>query len=634
MRHRSRRHIIPMLIFARAARTLRPAPRRSSVRMLASRMPTLELRDASTKQIVPVGNCAPLKWYACGPTVYDATHLGHARTYVTLDLVRRAAETFGGATIDFAMGVTDIDDKIIKRAAELEIEPLELARREEANFFEDLDRLGCREPTLVLRVSEHIEDIVKYIEEVVEKGYGYTTSDGVWFDVAKLGPAYGAFAEGRGTSTAAAQAAALVAEDAASISDTKRDGRDFALWKAAKANEPAWPSPWGEGRPGWHIECSAMTRAAFGQHLDLHAGGVDLAFPHHENEIAQWRGCNDDLSGTWCSCWLHTGHLHIEGRKMSKSLKNFVTVRELLDGEDGVHPEAFRIFCALHRYASTVSYSAVKLAEADAARRDLGAALQSARAALGGDLTNVPRRWTAREHELHAAHRSAQATFSSTLLEDANLPEALQALLTLATRLRQHCLEAATEQRDVVPEPVTAAAAFLASSLNDLGLVETAGAWAGVSTIKESAADGALEALVAFRGQVRKAALSATDDEAKLKLRGVVLGECDGMRDANFLVKQGLALVDTPAGETLVQPRVAEAAKPKPKAQEAAFDYADTPPAQLYAVGEFAGRYGSFDESGLPLTDAAGEPVSKSQRKKLKKRLDVHAKKWSRATAA
>ena len=112
-----------------------------------------------------------------------------------------------------------------------------------------------------------------------------------------------------------------------------------------------------------------MTRAAFGQHLDLHAGGVDLAFPHHENEIAQWRGCNADLTGTWCSCWLHTGHLHIEGRKMSKSLKNFVTVRELLDGEDAVDPEAFRIFCGLHRYASTVSYSRVKLAEADAARR-------------------------------------------------------------------------------------------------------------------------------------------------------------------------------------------------------------------------------------------------------------------------
>ena len=265
MRHRRRRHHLTMLLVARAARALRPAPRRSSVRMLASRMPTLELRDASTKNIIPVNNDAgPLKWYACGPTVYDATHLGHARTYVTLDLVRRAAETIGGATIDFAMGVTDIDDKIIKRAAELGMEPLELARVEEANFFEDLERLGCREPTLVLRVSEHIEDIVQFTQEVVEQGYGYTTTDGsVWFDVAKLGTSYGAFAEGRGTSTAAAQAAALVAEDPASASDAKRDQRDFALWKAATDGEISWPSPWGDGRPGWHIECGAAWESNF-----------------------------------------------------------------------------------------------------------------------------------------------------------------------------------------------------------------------------------------------------------------------------------------------------------------------------------------------------------------------------------
>jgi cysteinyl-tRNA synthetase len=380
-----------------------------------------------------------------------------------------------------------------------------------------------------------------------------------------------------------------------------------------------------------------MTRAAFGQHLDLHAGGVDLAFPHHENEIAQWRGCNADLTGTWCKCWLHTGHLHIEGRKMSKSLKNFVTVRELLNGDDAVDPEAFRIFCGLHRYASTVSYSRVKLAEADAARRDFDAALRAARNALSGDLSRAPRRWTDRERALHEAHRGAQKTFAATLLDDANLPEALQALLDLATRLRQHCLEAATERRDVVPEPVNAAAAFLATSLRDLGLVETAGAWDGVSSSsKEDSDDGALEALVAFRGSLRKAALAAKDDDSKLKLRGSILAESDALRDAEFLVKQGLALVDTPDGETLVQPRVAEAAKPKaPKAEApAAFDYSHTPPEELYTVGEFAGRYGSFDESGLPLTDAAGEPVSKSQRKKLKKRLDVHAKKWAGAASA
>ena len=188
-----------------------------------------------------------------------------------------------------------------------------------------------------------------------------------------------------------------------------------------------------------------------------------------------------------------------------------------------------------------------------------------------------------------------------------------------------------------MPEPVNAAAAFLAGSLRDLGLVETAGAWDGVaSKASEDSNEDALEALVAFRGTLRKTALEARDDDSKMKLRGAVLAECDAMRDAAFLVKEGLALVDTPDGETLVQPRVAEAAAPKaPKVVEAAaFDYSHTPPEELYTVGEFAGRYGSFDESGLPLTDASGEPVSKSQRKKLKKRLDVHAKKWAGAASA
>ena len=197
--------------------------------------------------------------------------------------------------------------------------------------------------------------------------------------------------------------------------------------------------------------------------------------------------------------------------------------------------------------------------------------------------------------------------------------------------------QAATEKRQVVPEPVNSAAGFLAGSLRDLGLVETAGAWDGqASKASEDSNEDALEALVTFRGTLRKAALDAKDDDSKLKLRGSILAESDAMRDAEFLVKRGLALVDTPDGETLVQPRVAEAAKPKaPKAEApAAFDYSHTPPEELYTVGEFAGRYSTFDESGLPLTDAAGEPVSKSQRKKLKKRLDVHAKKWAGAASA
>ncbi|KAH8043551.1 hypothetical protein JL722_15141 [Aureococcus anophagefferens] len=265
----------------------------------------LRLRDAATKEVVDTaaGHGASrddgvLKWYACGPTVYDATHLGHARTYVTPDLVRRAATEYGGSRVDFAMGVTDVDDKIINRAKELGLEPLELARREEANFFEDLDRLGCLRPDRVLRVSEHVDDIVAYVGDIVDRGFGYATEGGdVWFDVAAQ--------------------AALEAEDKASISTKKRDGRDFALWKGAKAGEISWDSPWGAGaRLAHRVLGDDGPRSAT---LDLHAGGVDLAFPHHENEIAQWRGASGDLEGVWCPCWLHTGHLHIEGGRCRRA---------------------------------------------------------------------------------------------------------------------------------------------------------------------------------------------------------------------------------------------------------------------------------------------------------------------------
>ena len=613
----------------------------------------LRLRDAATKEVVDTaaGHGASrddgvLKWYACGPTVYDATHLGHARTYVTLDLVRRAATSYGGSRVDFAMGVTDVDDKIINRAKELGLEPLELARREEANFFEDLDRLGCLRPDRVLRVSEHVDDIVAYVGDIVDRGFGYATEGGdVWFDVGKLGDAYGAFAEGRGTSKAAAQAA-LEAEDKASISTNKRDGRDFALWKGAKAGEISWDSPWGAGRPGWHIECSAMTKATFGDSLDLHAGGVDLAFPHHENEIAQWRGASGDLEGVWCPCWLHTGHLHIEGRKMSKSLKNFVTVRELLDGDDAVDPEDFRLFCAMHRYDATINFSGAKLDEAAAVRAQLAAALAAARGALEGKaspgrMPPAAKRWGAGEAALEDARRACERDVAAALVDGADLPAAVSALAKLATRTRQYALDARAANAAVVPEPLRGAADCLAATLEALGLPALAATGAAAPAAgaagaeAPAAGDAGLDALLAFRADVRTLALDARDDESRDKLRGRVLGACDAVRDADVFVDRGVALVDLPDGSPTLEPRLAAAPadatpKPKPPPPPKA-DLSDVPPAELFRSGEYAAMYASYDDDGLPLTDADGAPLSKSQTKKLKKKRDVHAKKWSGA---
>lgn len=603
----------------------------------------LVIRDAASGSRVLVENRnRRLRWYACGPTVYDAAHLGHARTYVTLDLLVRAARVYGGVDVEYAMGVTDIDDKIIARAAELGVSPMELARSEERKFFEDMRRLGCTEPSRLLRVSEHMDDVVNFIQDIQAQGYAYATDDGsVWFDVAKLGELYGTFAEGRGTSSAAA-----ANEEVVDLSPSlKRDGRDFAVWKAAKPGEPSWESPWGPGRPGWHIECSAMTRAAFGEFLDLHAGGVDLAFPHHENEIAQWRGAREagKRADRWCSCWLHTGHLHIEGRKMSKSLKNFVTVREMLD-EGSTTPDDFRLLCAVHRYRTTVSFGRDKLDEARRVRLEIEAALLQSRDALR-EAEAAPcasKRFGPLEIDLVKATASKRADIQAALLNDLDTPTAMAAILDLATRTRQYCVSArATANGVVVQEPLTEAAETLASTLQNLGLIATANTWYDatpantVGKQESSPLELALNALVELRSNFRSVALAAPKTNS---LRGTILEICDAARDAPALKTLGFVMLDKPDGTTALArapPNEVDNTKsPSDKAEAGGrhdkYDMVkDIAPDQLFrSAGEFAGKFSAYDESGLPTHDVEGNELSKSKRKKLRKRLDVHTTKW------
>jgi len=310
---------------------------------------------------------ASQRWYVCGPTVYDAAHLGHGRTYVTLDLIRRAAEAWLlRAPIQYAMGVTDIDAKIVARAAERGESPRALARRWEAAFFADMAALNVLPPVVATRVTDHIPDIIAYVEGIVRAGLGYVAADGVYFDVAAMGARYGKLkppnhgGDGGGGEDARGSGAGV-----------KRDPRDFALWKLARpggAEAPppegaCWPSPWGSGWPGWHIECSAMTQSVLGPRLDLHAGGIDLAFPHHCNEIAQceaFHGIGKEDGQRWARLFLHVGHLHIAGRKMSKSLKNFISIADALRGGTAspvANADAFRLYCMQHHYAATLQYS-------------------------------------------------------------------------------------------------------------------------------------------------------------------------------------------------------------------------------------------------------------------------------------
>lgn len=220
-------------------------------------------------------------WYACGPTVYDDSHLGHARTYINTDIIRRILTDYFKYEIHFAMGMTDIDDKIIKRAEEKQVNWKDLAREYETKFIRDMDLLGIKRPETILRVTEHIPDIINYITKIQENGAAYQTETGVYFNV-PTSSSYGKLGNiPVGEEDPEADITNL------NVLRGKKDPRDFALWKLVDESKPHWNSPWGKGRPGWHIECSAMSHAYFGSSVHIHSGGIDLRFPHHTNEIAQ-----------------------------------------------------------------------------------------------------------------------------------------------------------------------------------------------------------------------------------------------------------------------------------------------------------------------------------------------------------
>ena len=312
------------------------------------------------------------------PPTHPPHHTGHARVYCATDVIYRYLRRLG-YTVTYVRNFTDVDDKIIKRAAEAGIDPSTLAERFAAEFTADMDALGCLRPSAEPRATAHVGDMVQMIERIVAAGHGYAADDGtVWFDVASL-PGYGRLSR---RSLEDGRAGARVEADPG-----KRAPGDFALWKAAKPNEPSWPSPWGLGRPGWHIECSAMARALLGPVVDIHAGGADLVHPHHDNEIAQSQAaacaCDREAmpGGTdFVRYWCHFGFVNVEAEKMSKSLGNFFTVRDAV-GRYGA--PALRLFLLGTHYRSPLNFTHSGLAAAAARLYYIYATLAAARAEAG-----------------------------------------------------------------------------------------------------------------------------------------------------------------------------------------------------------------------------------------------------------
>ena len=426
--------------------------------------------------------------YVCGMTVYDYCHLGHARVMVVFDMVNRWLRA-SGFDVTYVRNITDIDDKIINRANERAITIGELTAEFIAAMDEDAARLGVLRPDIEPRATTHIDDMLAMIGQLIEKGHAYPAANGDVFYAVSSFDGYGQLS-GKSLED-------LRAGERVEVDNYKRDPMDFVLWKAAKPGEPSWDSPWGKGRPGWHIECSAMGAHHLGRHFDIHGGGQDLQFPHHENEIAQSEGAHDCK---FVNYWMHNGFVRVDDEKMSKSLGNFFTIREVLQK---YRPEVVRFFILRAHYRSPLNYSDKHLDDASQALTRLYTSLK-----------NVP----AAEVSIDWASSFA-ARFKAAMDDDFNTPEAMAVLFELATEAnRSKSVEAAGQLK---------ALAKLIGLLED----DPTAFLQGEHAVVDSTFD--IDALIRQRADAKKAKNFAEADRIRKEL-----------------ADQGVILEDSPQGTT------------------------------------------------------------------------------------
>ncbi|MBQ7035770.1 MAG: cysteine--tRNA ligase [Clostridia bacterium] len=350
--------------------------------------------------------------YACGPTVYNFFHIGNARPFITFDVLRRYFE-YRGYKVKFVQNFTDVDDKMIKKSNEEGITLAELGDRYINEYYTDAQGLGVGKATVHPRATHCIGDIIKIIEELIAKGYAYESGGDVFYSTKKF-QGYGKLSH--------LPMDQLESGARIDVNDLKEDPMDFAVWKAAKPGEPAWESPWGLGRPGWHIECSAMACKFLGKTIDIHCGGVDLIFPHHENEIAQSEAAN---GCEFAHYWLHNGHINVDNRKMSKSAGNFFTVR---DAAAAYGYETIRLFMLSSHYRSPINYSKDVLEAAKAGLQRLYTTKNNLEYALKSASGNL----TAEEEALLSELPAFKERFIEKMDDDLNTADALSVIYDLA----------------------------------------------------------------------------------------------------------------------------------------------------------------------------------------------------------
>lgn len=450
---------------------------------------TLTRRKEEFVPIIP----DEVKIYACGPTVYNYIHIGNARPICVFDTLRRYLE-YRGMKVTFVQNFTDIDDKIIRKANEEGSDYLTVSQRYIDEYKTDAKGLNVRPATVHPLATENIDGIIKMVSELIEKGYAYAAENGdVYFRTKKFSE-YGKLSH---QPLDDLQAGARI-----SVGEMKEDAMDFAIWKGAKAGEPSWVSPWGNGRPGWHIECSVMACRYLGNTIDIHCGGQDLIFPHHENEIAQSECCN---GVPFANYWMHNGYINVDNHKMSKSLGNFFTVRDVAE-QYGY--EAIRYLMIASHYRSPINYSVEVIEQCKSALERL----YNCRDNLAFLMENSPS--GEKEGEKQAHHRMEQYRdrFIEAMEDDLNTADALSALFELAKDINTNLNAATAPSKD------------LCSYAMDL-FMELAGVLGLLYGKQEKSLDEEIEQLIQRRTEARKAKDWATADKIRdeLKQRHVVL---------------------------------------------------------------------------------------------------------------
>ncbi|HAH70052.1 MAG TPA: cysteine--tRNA ligase [Synergistaceae bacterium] len=376
-----------------------------------------------------------VRFYVCGPTVYDFFHIGNARPFVLFDVFRRYLESTGYKVI-FVQNFTDIDDKMIRRANEMGISVPELAEKFIGEYFEDADSLGIKRATVNPRATHEIDEIIRIVGTLIEKGHAYEKDGDVYFSVVSF-PEYGKLSK-QGIEE-------LKSGARIEVDERKNDPLDFALWKASKPGEPFWESPWGKGRPGWHIECSAMSTKYLGDSIDIHGGGSDLIFPHHENEIAQ----SECASGCqFVKYWLHNAYIMIDKEKMSKSLGNFMTVRDI---RKRFNPLVLRFFLLSAHYRSPINFSKEGLDQAQSALERINNCYADLKFAAAN------RRPCQKDNALSAAVEKASLGYTEAMEDDFNTAGALGCVFDVVRAVNVHL----TENEGFCEEGIKAARDFL-----------------------------------------------------------------------------------------------------------------------------------------------------------------------------